>query len=132
MYKVVFYSVRHNVLYISQFMKFVNPVVQFFDVILNFVSAWFFSFDRGVLKFQFCRHIHFSFQFWKVLLTYLLYLFIFWKRHAAWGILLPPTGMEPRLPAAEAWSPNNWTTRKFPILPNILKKPNKDIVKVFA
>ena len=37
-YKVVFYLVKYNVLYIS-FIKFVNPVVQFFDVILNFVSA---------------------------------------------------------------------------------------------
>ena len=37
-YKVVFYLVKYNVLYIS-FIKLVNPVVQFFDVILNFVSA---------------------------------------------------------------------------------------------
>ena len=33
---------------------------------------------------------------------------------AACGIFVPRPGIEPVLPAAEAQSPNRWTTREFP------------------
>ena len=35
-------------------------------------------------------------------------------RCAAYGILVPRPGIEPRPPAVEAQSPNHWTTREFP------------------
>ena len=37
---------------------------------------------------------------------------LFWPRHAARGILVPRPGIEPESPAAEAWSPNHWTSRE--------------------
>ena len=33
----------------------------------------------------------------------------------ACGILVPRPGIEPVPPAVEAWSPNHWTVREFPI-----------------
>ena len=39
----------------------------------------------------------------------------FWPRPAACGILVPQPGIEPALPAVEAWSLNHWTTREVPI-----------------
>ena len=42
-----------------------------------------------------------------------LYLF-FWLHCVACGILVPRPGVEPRLSAVKAQSPNHWTTRAFP------------------
>ena len=38
----------------------------------------------------------------------------FWLHWAAWGILGPRPGIEPVLPAVEAWSHNHWTARELP------------------
>jgi len=40
----------------------------------------------------------------------------FWPCHVTCEILLPGWGMEPMPPAVEAWSPNHWTTREFPLI----------------
>ena len=40
---------------------------------------------------------------------------VFCPRLVAWGILVPPPGIEPIPPAMEAWSLNHWTTREVPI-----------------
>ena len=41
--------------------------------------------------------------------------FFFWLRCAAWGTSpLPLLGIEPLLPAVEAWSLNHWTARAVP------------------
>jgi len=37
-----------------------------------------------------------------------------WLRLEAWGILVPPPGIEPVSPALEAWSLNHWTAREVP------------------
>ena len=42
--------------------------------------------------------------------------FFSWLCRAACGILVPQPGIEPMPPAAEAQSPNHWTTREFPLL----------------
>ena len=42
---------------------------------------------------------------------------IFWGPHlAACSILVPQPGIEPEPPAVEAWCPNHWTTREFPVI----------------
>ena len=41
-------------------------------------------------------------------------LFIFWSRHAAWGILVPLLGTEPMAPVVEARSLIHWTAREAP------------------
>ena len=33
-------------------------------------------------------------------------------------LLIPQPGIEPKLPAVEAQSPNHWTTREFPQIVN--------------
>ena len=38
----------------------------------------------------------------------------FWPHRTACGILVPRPGIEPVLPAPEAWSLNHWTAREFP------------------
>ena len=38
---------------------------------------------------------------------------LFWLHHEACGTLVPRPGMEPQTPAAEAQSPNHWTTEEF-------------------
>ena len=40
------------------------------------------------------------------------YYFSFWPHHAACGLLVPWPGIEPMLPAVEAWSRIHWTTRE--------------------
>ena len=40
--------------------------------------------------------------------------FFFWPRCAAYGILVPRPGIEPRPSAVRARSPNHWTAREFP------------------
>ena len=39
---------------------------------------------------------------------------VFWLRHVAQVILLPPPGTEPMLPVVEVQRPNQWTTRHVP------------------
>ena len=39
--------------------------------------------------------------------------FIFWPRHTACGILIPPRGIEPATPVVEAQSSKHWTPREF-------------------
>ena len=41
-----------------------------------------------------------------------LFIFLFWPCQVACGILVPWSGIEPRLPALEAWHLNHWTTRE--------------------
>ena len=45
---------------------------------------------------------------------YVFYFFIFWPGHMACVILVPWAGIELVSPAMEGWSPNHWTTSKFP------------------
>ena len=45
----------------------------------------------------------------------LLYLFIYWRHPAAWGISIPSPGIEPAPPAVEAQSLNLCTTREAPV-----------------
>ena len=40
---------------------------------------------------------------------------MFWPRQAACGILVHWPGIKPAPPAVEAWSPNHWTAREFPL-----------------
>ena len=48
-----------------------------------------------------------------------MYLFISCAvRHT--GFLVPQPGNEPVTPAVEAWSPNHWTAREFPLSHSIL------------
>ena len=42
-------------------------------------------------------------------------LFFFWPCREACGILVPRPGIEPRPTAVKVPSPNQWTTREFPI-----------------
>ena len=42
------------------------------------------------------------------------FIFIFWLRCAACGIIVPWPGIEPGPSAVRARSPNHWTTREFP------------------
>ena len=51
-----------------------------------------------------------------------LFLFVFWFFGGFFGpccvtcrILVPWPGIKPGPPAVEAWSPNHWTTREFPV-----------------
>ena len=37
-----------------------------------------------------------------------------WPRHAAYGILVPPSGIEPVPPAVEVHSLNHWISREVP------------------
>ena len=39
--------------------------------------------------------------------------FIFWSHHAAYWILVPQLGIEPRLPEVEVQILNHWTTREI-------------------
>ena len=39
----------------------------------------------------------------------------FWPCHEACGILVPRSGIQPRLPALEAWSLNDGTAREVPV-----------------
>ena len=41
-------------------------------------------------------------------------LLFFWLCHTACKILAPQPGIEPVLPAVEAWSPNHWKAREIP------------------
>ena len=43
------------------------------------------------------------------------FFFFFWPRHAACRILVPQQGIDLRPRALEAWCPNHWTARKFPL-----------------
>ena len=45
---------------------------------------------------------------------YFFYFFISWPGHMACVILVPWAGIELVSPAMEGWSPNHWTTSKFP------------------
>ena len=40
------------------------------------------------------------------------FIFLIWPHRTACGILIPQPGMEPVLPAVEAWSLSHWTTRE--------------------
>ena len=40
----------------------------------------------------------------------------FWPCYVACGILVPSPGIEHGSPAVEAWSPNYWTSREFPLV----------------
>ena len=51
-------------------------------------------------------------MYWKMLQNSLF----FWLRHAACGILAPRPGIEPGPSAVRTQSPNNWTTREFPLI----------------
>ena len=42
--------------------------------------------------------------------------FFFLPHLKAWGILVLPREIKARLSAMEAWSPNHWTAREFPLL----------------
>ena len=42
----------------------------------------------------------------------MIFFFLFWLHLVTCGILVPQPGIEPVLPAVEAWSPNHWTTRE--------------------
>ena len=42
------------------------------------------------------------------------FLIYFWLHRAAYRILVPWPGIEPRPPAVKAQGPNHWTTREFP------------------
>ena len=53
------------------------------------------------------------------LLTKFIYLLIFWLHHAVCGILVPQPGTELRPTAVKAPSLNHWTTREFPLYPNL-------------
>ena len=53
------------------------------------------------------------------------YYFSFWPYHAACGLLVPWPGIEPMLPAVEAWSPIHWTTREVSELNSILCTPSR-------
>lgn len=46
--------------------------------------------------------------------VFLCSLFYFGLHRAACGVLVPQAGIEPALPAMEAWCPNRWTTREVP------------------
>ena len=59
-----------------------------------------------------CECMHLSLP----LIYIYIYIYIgsfFWLHLKACGILVPRWGMEPVPPAAEAWSPNRWTSRDF-------------------
>ena len=45
---------------------------------------------------------------------FILFTFIFDRTAQACRILVPWPGIESVFPAVEAWSPNYWTTKKFP------------------
>ena len=47
------------------------------------------------------------------LIEVFLALFFFWSPYAAYGILVPQTGIEPAPPVLEARCPNYWTTREI-------------------
>ena len=47
-----------------------------------------------------------------IYISTLLFLFIFWLFHRAYGILVPQSGIESVTPAVEAWSLNHWTIRE--------------------
>ena len=55
----------------------------------------------------------------RMLLLFLFFkfkkLFFFWPCREACGILVPRPGIEPRPTAVKVPSPNQWTTREFPI-----------------
>ena len=44
------------------------------------------------------------------------FFFFFWLQWAAWGILVPHSGIEPWPSAVKFWSLNHWTTRELPCL----------------
>ena len=44
------------------------------------------------------------------------YFILFWPHCMACGILVPRPGIKPVPPAVEAWSPNHWSSREFPLL----------------
>ena len=45
---------------------------------------------------------------------YFLFIYLFWLRHSACGILVPRPGIEPAPPAVEAQNLNHWTIREVP------------------
>ena len=49
-----------------------------------------------------------------------LFFFFFWPSAVSCGILVPQPVIEPRLPAAEARSPNHWTAREVPTFPLLI------------
>ena len=56
--------------------------------------------------------------------TLLISSFFFLPHLKAWGILVLPPEIKARLSAVEAWSPNHWTAREFPLLiSNSIKMP---------
>ena len=44
-----------------------------------------------------------------------LFFFFFWPHCTACRILVPQAGIKPSRPATDAWSPNHWTSRDFPL-----------------
>lgn len=61
---------------------------------------------------------------WKAGHDIISYFFpFFWSCHVAWGILVPPPGIEPVPPALEAWIPNHQGSPcKFFFLSSLLNK----------
>ena len=63
----------------------------------------------------------YSYGFWGALISILknialniIYLFLIWPCHGAYGILVPRPRIEPVTSSVKAWSPNHWTSREFP------------------
>ena len=46
-------------------------------------------------------------------LLFFFFNYFFWLHCVACGILVPPSGIEPRPLSVKASSPNQWTTREF-------------------
>ena len=80
--------------------------------------------------FYFCKHFGNSFPFFKKnSRTYFIFMYLFWRCCAAYGILALQPGIGPISPAVESQSPNHSTAREDPVLV-ILKLASSDRFKL--
>ena len=75
--------------------------------LINVVSFWVFSHYYCVTHETLWSNIFFTHS--------IIFFFFFWPHWMACGILVPWPGVKSAPPAVEAWCPNHWTTREFPI-----------------
>ena len=95
---------------------------QFLSLLESSLSLSFWSGFRNILSWttwscHFCISKAVKYHQFHVVQSNFFFLFLFfWPCHMAFRILVPQPGIEPGSPAGEAWSPNHWTPREFPVI----------------